>query len=306
MPETLPFTEVCSSRDRTHWLDQRRTGIGASEVAALIGASEWASPLSLYAQKLGIAPDDAGDSEAMEWGTRLEPAIIQAFGERTGRDVEPCGLLLRSAEFPFALATLDAWCIGDDGARWPLEIKTTGAHRAEAWEDGPPPAYVAQVQWQMLVAGCERATVACLIGGQRMVWADMDRDPVLLSQMVAAARDFWACVESQTPPPVDGSEASRTALAQVYPTDTGAVVELGPELCEVADALEAAKESRAAAEREIVAAENMLKGAIKGAAHGVLPDGRSFTWKLQSREGYWVKPSQFRVFRANKPKESAK
>lgn len=302
----VAFTAVCSSRDRTHWLESRKSGIGASEVAALIGVSRWASPLSLYAEKAGIADAPDLDSEAVEWGTRLEPAIIAAFGERTGRDVEPCGFLLRSTEHPFALATLDAWCVDDAGNRWPLEIKTTGAHFAEDWAEGPPPAYAAQVQWQMYVTGCDRATVACLIGGQKMVWADVARDDALIVKLVDAAAAFWECVQTETPPPADGTEASKAALARIYPADTGEIVELPATLAEVADRREAAKLAAKQAEGEVLEAENEIKAAMRDATRGTLPDGRAFSWKVQKREAYSVKAGESRVFRSHQPKESAK
>lgn len=304
---TAPFVEVCSSHERARWLTERKTGIGASDIAALLGLSPWKSALALYAEKIGAVDDDDRDAEALEWGLILEPVVCATFGRRTNRCVTPSGMLLRSTApaAPFALATLDAWCSVGDRA-WPLEIKTTGAHRSADWSEGPPPAYVAQVQWQMLVTGSPRATIACLIGGQKLVWADVERDEVMLARMVEAAREFWRCVESETPPPADGSDASRAALSALYPLDSGAMVDLPAALCEAADRLEAAKGRRKDAEAEIAEAENAIKQALGNATRGNLPDGRAFSWKLQKREGCTIKPSESRVFRAHQPKEMSR
>lgn len=299
----VPFVAICPSRDRTYWLEQRKSGIGASEVAALIGASRWASPLSLYADKIGAAEEREIDPEWIEWGNRLEPAIIEAFGARTGREVEPFGMLLRSTEHPVALATLDSWCIGDRGERWPLEIKTTGAHLAEDWSDGPPAAYVAQLQWQMLVTGCRRASIACLIGGQRLVWSDVDREEWMIGRMLAAAEVFWGYVTRREPPPVDGTEASREALRSIYPEESGAEVQLDGDLITIADLLESVKIELRKLECDQLAAENRIKAAMGDAARASLPDGRFFTWVTQSRKEHTVKASKSRVFRAHKAKE---
>ena len=66
-----------TNEERTAWLNERRKGIGGSDVAAIIGLSPWTTPLDIYEQKLGIAlPSE--ETEAMYWGTALEPAIRQA------------------------------------------------------------------------------------------------------------------------------------------------------------------------------------------------------------------------------------
>ena len=105
-----PYEVVCRADD-PRWLEHRKSGIGASEAAGLIGASPWISQLELYALKTGAKPPkDLSGVEVVDWGHRLEPVIITAFRDRTGRFVDHGGLLLRSKRHPWALATLDAWC----------------------------------------------------------------------------------------------------------------------------------------------------------------------------------------------------
>src|SRR5262245_52949583 len=63
--------------DRAAWLEARRKGIGASEIAAVLGISPWESPFSLYWRK--VNGWDYEPSSEMEWGTRLEPVIAEKY-----------------------------------------------------------------------------------------------------------------------------------------------------------------------------------------------------------------------------------
>lgn len=296
---------ICDQSDRELWLLERLQGIGASEAAMIMGMSPWGSPLSLYTEKTGLVQRESPDNERMEWGNRLEPVIIGAFAARTQRKVSRSGKLYRSTAFPWALATFDAFC-AVDGEERPLQIKTTGAEHADEWSNGPPAAYACQVQWEMLVSDASCATIACLIGGQRMVWQDVPRDDAFIERLTIAGAAFWSHVESRTPPEADGSHWTSRALGRLYPQDTGEIVQLSASLIEVADQLELAKRVMALTDKEARTAESMIKAELGNASIGVLPDGRRYSWKLQKRAAYSVDASEARVFRTLKSREDAR
>src|SRR4249919_154988 len=62
------------------WHETRRSRLGGSEIAAVLGFSSYESHLSLWLRKKGLAADKPG-SEVAEWGNRLEPAIFEKFSE---------------------------------------------------------------------------------------------------------------------------------------------------------------------------------------------------------------------------------
>ena len=72
--------------DRTDWLAWRRSGIGASDVAGILGLSPWASPFSVWASKIDDQADDH-DNDAMEFGRRAEVMVAPWFADRTGLTV---------------------------------------------------------------------------------------------------------------------------------------------------------------------------------------------------------------------------
>jgi putative phage-type endonuclease len=300
-----PYEVICDVSDRDAWLDRRADGIGASEIAGVLGESPWISPLALYATKLRAYERDLSDSEPVYWGNKLEAPILEAYQERTGRRTRKAGYLLRSVQHPWALCTLD----GETGAAndtflerpWPLEVKNTSSFKADEWENGPPPHYLLQLQQQLLVTGATKGTIAALIGGQRMVWCDVPRDDDVIRRIVYHGSRFWQRVVARDMPMPDGTESSRKALGALFPEGHGTIV-LPATASDAADEIEAMKAERKKLDERIDLAENAVKAALGLSEIGVLPDGRSFSWKTQSRKEFVVKASSFRVLRLHQPK----
>jgi putative phage-type endonuclease len=290
---------VCSSDNESAWLRARNSGLGASEAAAVCGESTWDSPYALYSRKIGVLAEK-DETEPMRWGKLLEPVILGEYRCRTGRGARRHGLLIRSVDHPWALATLDGetWLPDNDAKQWPLEIKNSSAFSASEWAEGPPRPYYLQVQQQMLVMGTNRATTACLLGGNRLVWADVERDEIAINKIITRGEEMWRRIQNMEPPPVDDSEATSDALRQIYPKDDGSTCMLPAELIDVADELEAQKEVEKSAKGRIDELKNRIIAGIGSATRGILPDGRGFTYGWQERAGYVVQPTSFRVLRA--------
>jgi len=203
---------------RAEWLNVRNGGIGSSDAAAAVGLSPYKSALALWLEKTGRkAPDDLSQSEAVFWGTTLEPVLAKVYAERTGNKVRRVNAVLQHPEHPFMLANLDR-AIGTDGV---LEIKTAGHHSTVFWEDGIPEAYQCQVLHQLAVTGKSWADVAVLIGGQDFRIYRITREDDKVAVLIEREAQFWQKVVTDTAPAPDGSESSGMALSWLYPHDTG-------------------------------------------------------------------------------------
>jgi putative phage-type endonuclease len=297
----MDFETIGDSRDRERWLELRRSGIGSSDAPAVLGVSPWGSPLSVYADKIGASVDREA-SEAMRWGNLLEPLIAEEFAKETGRRVALAGSLLRSAARSWQLSTLDAEqvAIGHDGPGV-LEIKATG-FRAGDWHEGIPEHVMAQCQHQLATTGWKWGSVAVLLFGCRLLWADFERDDALIERMNAAEAEFWRRVEERQPPAPDGSEASREALRLLYPRDTGETVRLPGDLIAVDAEREALKAELKSSEHRLGELDAEIKAALGDATTGVLANGVSFTFRAQERKAHTVKASTFRVLRRSEAK----
>jgi putative phage-type endonuclease len=265
--------------DREQWLTVRRTGVGGSEVAAILGMSKYASPLEVYLDKRGELPLDRPQhpdlAEAAYWGLAHEPAVARAFAERTGLGVVEGPGTLAHVERRWMLANVDRYVL-DEGESTPsslLEIKTRSAYQLDEWLLGVPDGPALQTHWYLAVTGYERAHVAALLGGNRLLIHRVERDEALLEHLVEIVGEFWQGVLDGTPPAVDGSEATEELLGHLYTVKAGVVTVADP--AEVAPLLERRrelKEREARVEAELREIDNQLK-ATAGEAEVVKTQG---------------------------------
>jgi putative phage-type endonuclease len=268
---------VPASAAREVWAQARRGGLGGSDVAAACGLSPWATPYQVWLEKTGRAdPElDTAALERMHWGTVLEPVLLGEWADRNPayRLTGGAGLYV-DAEYPWMLATVDglAWTPGGELAGI-VEAKT-GTHRTAArWAEGETPVYyVTQVQWYLRILGAPRAFVAALLDTSTYVERVIERDDELITDLVEAAAEFWAHVEHDEPPPVDGSDATRRSLARAR-AHAGEEVELDRSwLKELAHRAELT-ESIGLLEAERAVIDNRVRAAL-GAAEVATVDGQ--------------------------------
>lgn len=296
-----------SHEDRAGWLASRNLAVGASEAAIVLGESPWKSKLELHSEKVGdTQPPDLSDNEFIRWGTRLEGPIIEAYAEESGRPAIRSGVMLRSVEYPFLQATLDGLTgpaghelrSNDMTGAWVLEAKNTSAFKAEDWADGPPLVYNIQLHVQMIVTGSRKATIAALLGGNRLVWADVERDDILANKIITQCKAFWDGVLNRTPPEVDGSEATAKALKRLHPQDNGKIVELAADLRGAVESIRLCKAAIKEEEGHLRHWENQIKAAMgDNQAACFAGGGPTITWTTSERAGYTVKPSTIRTLR---------
>lgn len=186
--------------DQTEWLRWRSTGIGASDVAGILGVSPWHTPYTIWLSKLhpDLTDDDA---EHLAWGHLLEDVICQEAARRLGLVLAGMQAMRHHPDHPHHLATIDA----ETRPPGPLiEAKVT-ADRDE-WEDVPL-HYWCQCQWQMHVTGSARVVLAVLHAGQRLALHTIDRDDTDIAVMVDAVDRFWTDhVLTRTPPMATGRD----------------------------------------------------------------------------------------------------
>lgn len=261
--------------DRTAWLEQRRSGVGGSDVAAILGLSKWRTPLSVWLDKTGQA-ESSQETDAMRWGTLLEPVIRQEYAERTGREVISPGFL-RHPRLDYMVANVDG--ISRDNRV--VEIKT--ARTADGWgepgSDQVPEDYLLQVQHYMAVTELPVTDIAVLIGGSDFRIYTVEADAELHDMLAGVEGAFWDTVIARTPPaPVSFADA--VAMYGRYACKDSAIVASE----EVLTAIDELKSIRAAIKKQ-EAEEEKLKGVVMTAMgkHDTLTDAAGkmlATWRL--------------------------
>lgn len=252
--ETLSSTNGMS---RDEWLQLRKQGLGGSDASAVAGLNRYRSPLSVYYEKVGGAPD-VEENEFMYWGNVLEEVVADEFSKRTGLKVRRRNAILQSKEHPFMIANVDRLLIGVDEG---LECKTASAYKSGEWSnDNIPWEYELQCHHYMSVTGFSAWWIAVLIGGNQFIYKRVERDENIIQQLVKIESDFWhQHVIPQRPPFPDGTPAATATVNALYPRSTGSEIDLPSEVEKWVSQRDAANDAIKAATEYKEEAENRLK-----------------------------------------------
>lgn len=295
---------------REKWLSARRSGLGGSDAAPVLGLSPWKSPLALWSEKAGLVEEPNLDElEYIEWGQVLEEPIARKYVAVTGRTLIDYGrfALRRHPERDWMHCTIDREIPYDADHSYlamppvqgpgDLSIKNTSEFKRKDWDDEPPLLYQVQLQHELAVTGLPWGSFAVLIGGNKFHWCDVARNDRFISYLIEREEEFWDRVIRGNPPAADASDSTREVLMRLYPKDTGESKALSADFCELRDRRAALKAQAKEIEQELQGIDNRIKAEIGDAAIGVLPDGSGFSWKHQHRDSYTVAASDFRVLR---------
>lgn len=255
---------------RQEWLWNRKKGIGGSDASAILGFNPWKSAFELYIDKTSDQVEEI-DNEAIHWGNVLEDVVAEEFTRRTGKKVRRRNQTFRHPEYDFMHANIDRDVVGE---RALLECKTTNAFNADQWEgEHVPPAYICQLQHYMAVLDYEKAYIAVLIGGQKFVWKEVERDDEFIELMIEQEKHFWnEHVLKEVPPEIDGSKSASELLNKMYPEDNGEMVMLQSDDAEMLiEAIESIKSDVKEKQKLQKEYENKLKLMIGEAETGVTP-----------------------------------
>lgn len=209
------------------WHALRKTGIGGSDVAAITNCNPWTSPFTLWAKKTGRIEDTVGASEAAEWGTRLEPVVLDKF-----QSEHPELIIYRNVgtwahqDRPWQLANPDAIFQDANGHFGIIEIKT--ARYQDDWANGVPAYYRTQVNWYMQTFGFKSAYVATLFAGSHYEEFALDADDFEQSVNLEAVEKFRTYLETDLQPDFDGALNTMETVRELHPDiDPELTVELG-------------------------------------------------------------------------------
>jgi putative phage-type endonuclease len=281
---THPRVLAVDPNDHAQWLAARRRGIGSSDVAAILGMSKFATPYSVWVDKVEGLPED--ESPALEFGRRLEAVVADAFADR-----HPEFLVFKPSEmyahgeFEWMLANPDRLLWEDGDLVGVLEVKTS--NYADDWSGDEPPDYVLlQVQHQLAVMDLPFGIVALLMFGREYREFRVERDERVIAMLVDLERDFWRRVEEHDPPPVDESEVTEAAIKWLYrEPDPETVVELGDDGALLLEERAQAKRALDEAERAFRAADNALKARLGNRTVATVRGEVAATWNVVVRQG---------------------
>lgn len=263
--------------DKLEWLKERQCGIGGSDVGAILGVNKYKTAFEVYLEKTEPIIGGREQSESAYFGDIFEDVVAKEFEKRTGKKVRRDRKHYKHKEYHFMVANIDRRVVGENAI---LECKTANQFLANDWEGEEIPAsYLLQVQHYLFVTEAELGYIAVLIGGQKFIWKQVQRDEELIEMIIEAENEFWKMVEDKTPPPLDGSSAAEKYLLEKYSNaEVGKIEELGLEYKDKIKNLFELKYQKDLLDTQIKEIENQIKFELKDAEIGFVP-GYSVSWK---------------------------
>ena len=201
-------TEGMSHKD---WLHFRTRGLGASDIGAVLGFSDYCSPMQKFDEKISLIPKPKFENLSMFLGKRAENlnAEMWEFWDGSvegmmknfyaGTKVRRCRRInayIQNPKYDWLFVSLDRIInkhsnVGE-GA---LELKNLSSYEAEKWENGIPTTHLLQVQTQCLVAGFEYGELAIKQDDRNYNVYPFERNDAICEQIIDQTHDFWQRVK---------------------------------------------------------------------------------------------------------------
>lgn len=199
---------IAPYHDRDEWLEMRKSGIGGSDAAAILGVHPFKSALDVYEDKIGKAAP-VTITKPMQRGIVLEPIAADLYQQETGRGIrrQP---LKRHPEYDFMIGNVDRQVFAGSGdgeyhveTTGILEIKCPGLRTmSRVAAHGLDDYMTVQLMHYLAVTGYEWGSFA-LFNAERwdVVHFDLERDDEFIETLIEREMRFWRDhVEARVPP----------------------------------------------------------------------------------------------------------
>lgn len=201
-------------KTREEWLSLRKSGIGASESAAVVGLSPWMTASELYEIKTGLKQaKDLSDNEEVSRGVRMEKPLRELYKSQHPdyKVAHHQYDMLYQKERPWLFATLDGEVKDNNKRSGILEIKTASPNGKAGWakwNEQVPETYFMQCCHQLLASGYDFVDLfAALINREDDITirtyhferADLEED---MAWLLEKETEFWNNVQNQSVPPL--------------------------------------------------------------------------------------------------------
>lgn len=265
----------------------RSSGVGASEVAAVLGIDKYTTPLKLYQLKVGEREPDPENAYTRA-GHLLEDAVAQYFDDLSGHKVikkTKADYIVRhpETEIIFCHPDREYYVQGRRSERAVLECKTT---QMTIDKDDIPKEWFCQLQYQLgtiyeATGKTKTGAIAWLQRGLMFDFKEFDLVGDFYQYLKEEVIKFWL---NHVVPGIPPEAQTEDDLMSIYPLShqgktvgaTDAMVETYHEMKKIKYAIDQLQEDY---ESKML----QVKMAMRDAEAVTLGDGTLFTWKSSSQ-----------------------
>lgn len=302
-------TEWIKPTSDEHWHVLRHGVVTSTEVSALFGLSPYLTAFELWHRKRAAEPTVFESNERMEYGKLFEPVIAEMAARKRGWLVVPLKDFAVDREHRIG-ASFD-FCTHDPETAITriVECKNVdGLVFKRGWEETEygleAPAHIEmQVQHQMLVSGAKDATIAAVVGGNRLFTLDRTADAGVHEAIIQRVDEFWRSVNNAIAPQPDYAKDAEFIASLYQYAEPGKVIQGTDEVAEACAAYVKAAAWAKNAE-EVKSAERARILTLIGDAERVMLPGYNLSAGVVSRGEYVVKATSYRNLRITAKKET--
>ena len=275
--------------------EERREGIGGTDVGAIMGANPYRSPIACWKDKLGQMPP-VELNHAMEWGSLLEDVIGKKYCDNNNlsfSSVENCtgapdytegfnGVMykpttIRHRDYGWAYAHPDFY-VWNGKERTGIEIKTIseGSYK-KYWAEGDiPPWQYYQVLWYSMVTRINKWVVVGFAPHLRLskdplLTHEINIDPDEQARVMKKVNYFWECVTNKVEPELD--EYTEQDIRLLYPESNADIVSSSTYIDKIVKRLFTVRQQLKPLTEEEDKLKNEIKAYMKQAGRLIGEDG---------------------------------
>lgn len=277
------------------WHCRRMSGIGGSEIAAVMGKNKYKTPHQLWLEKSFKVPPFTGNAATLK-GQILEDAVAKFYEEATGNAVEIDTTHYRAEDAPWLCGNIDRKIIGggilecktsrrnpsddetEDGYQWGIGNQYDEDKKLVAADEQIPLNYYLQVQHYMCLTGAEFADVAVLFltsDFQPFRVYRVNRNEEVIAKIKTAAHDFMLMVLEDVEPPMSDAEQAQNLAHTVSVSES---VEVGKRVIEQ---LRKVRAELKLLEEEEKMLTDKIKAKLGDADTGTVGGKVAVTWKTR-------------------------
>lgn len=274
-------------------LELRKTGIGGSEVAAILGLDDFSSPYKVWLAKTGRESSSV-DNKYTRAGTILESAVAEFFEQQTQYRIIKASAQQKTYVHPkysFVIGTPDRRYVATNKiGQGILECKTT------QWQyDDIPEKWFIQLQWYLGVINSAFGSVAWLEHGLDFKYKEYEFDKDFFDFLLEGVSKFWHenVIKDIPPEPINSADVERMFSRH----REGSTLEATPEILLAHSELLEIKSAISDLESKETELTELIKTVMRDNETVIAGSRPLFTWRT-------AKPSQQfnkEKFRADNP-----
>lgn len=208
------------------WHARRLSGVGGSEIAAVMGKNEYKTAHELWLEKTLKTPQFRGNAATLK-GQILEDAVAKYYEEATGNAVERDETHYRSEDAPWLVGNIDRRIVNggilecktskrntpddetEDGFKWGMGNEYDADKNIIKECDQVPLNYYLQCQHYMCITGapfCDLAVLFLASDFKPFRVYRIERNEEVIAKIKTAAHDFMLMVLDDVEPPMTDAE----------------------------------------------------------------------------------------------------